>query len=135
LPICRERARQLQEELLEEGKRKAEALEAARKAEAAVQNPPPPERNGDDRRYRDRDAERSGRGGDIPRHSEGRRDGERDRARHGHGDRDRDRDRDRRHDADGVGPPVQTIFVAMCASLPLLLFLSASFFWLVPSRP
>eukprot|EP00884_Botryococcus_braunii_P019060 jgi/Botrbrau1/5838/Bobra.0366s0019.1 len=90
IPDSRERARQLQEELLEEGRRKAEALEGARRAEAAVQNPPPPDRNGDDR-----DAER-GRGGDAPRHSDGRRDGERDRARHGYGDRDHDR----RHDQD-----------------------------------
>lgn len=101
--LGRDRAKQLQEELLEEGRRKAEALEEAHRLEAAVQNPPPPDRNGDDRRYRDRDGER-GRGGDVPRHSDGRRDSERDRARHGYGDRDNNR----RHDYDRtVGPMLE----------------------------
>lgn len=91
----RDRVKQLQEELLEEGRRKAEALEELRRGEPAIANPPPPERNGEERRHKDRDAERS-RYGDVPHHSDGRRDRDRDRDRHGH--RDRDRDADRRDD-------------------------------------
>lgn len=106
----RERARQLQEELLEEGRKKAEVLDELRRGEAAIANPPPPERNGEERRHKDRDAER-GRYGDVPHHSDGRRDRERDRDRHGY--RDRDRDADRRDD-DRVSGPHNPCFLTLC---------------------